>query len=389
MCAWRVDQMVDHLNVSYLYKKRGVYYFSKRVPYDVRSYYKSDRIVICLRTKSNVSAIRSSKSLYQKLDDYWTSIRLTKMQVPAEHMLVSKPPVNNNSNAPLLSEVLTTYLKLKGEGKDKIFVRAANRNIKYVIELLGDLPVDVYSSKDASKFRDYLLDRGLLISSVKRIFSSIRSIINLSITEEGISCINAFSKTYMPESNNVEIRKPIPIKDIKHIQLLCREYDDDLRWLIALLSNTGMRLGEGVGLLKSDINLNSDIPHISLIPHPWRRLKTKSSQRCIPLVGESLWACKRILEHNNDSIYAFPRYTSPKECNTNSASATLNKWLKEKLINDYVIHGFRHSFRDRLRAKECPSEIIDQLGGWSLRSVGEGYGRGYDLDVLHKWISKI
>ena len=389
MCAWRVDQMVDHLNVSYLYKKRGVYYFSKRVPSDVGSYYKNDRIVICLRTKSNVSAIRSSKSLYQKLDDYWTSIRLTKMQVPAQHMLVSKPPVNSNSNAPLLSEALSTYLKLKGEGKDKIFVRSANRNIKYVIELLGNLPIDEYSSKDAAKFRDFLLDRGLLISSVKRIFSSIRSIINLSITEEGIGCINAFSKTYMPESNNVEIRKPIPIKDIKHIQLLCREYDDDLRWLIALLSDTGMRLGEGVGLLKSDINLNSDIPHISLIPHPWRRLKTKSSQRCIPLVDESLWACKRILENNKDSLFAFPRYTSSKECNTNSASAALNKWLKEKLINDYVIHGFRHSFRDRLRAKECPSEIIDQLGGWSLRSVGEGYGRGYDLDVLHKWISKI
>ena len=35
--------MVDHLNVSYLYKKRGVFYFSKRVPCDVKSYYKSDR----------------------------------------------------------------------------------------------------------------------------------------------------------------------------------------------------------------------------------------------------------------------------------------------------------------------------------------------------------
>ena len=29
-------------------------------------------------------------------------------------------------------------------------------------------------------------------------------------------------------------------------------------------------------------------------------------------------------------------------------------------------------FRDRLRAVECPSEIIDQLGGWSLKSVGQG-----------------
>jgi len=221
--------MVDHLNVSYLYKKRGVYYFSKRVPCDVRSYYKSDRIVICLRTKSNVSAIRASKSLYQKLDDYWTSIRLTKMQVPAEHMLLSKPPVNSNSNAPSLSEALSTYLKLKGEGKDKTFIRGANRNIKYVIEQLGNLPIDEYTSKDAAKFRDYLLDRGLLISSVKRIFSSIRSIINLSISEEGISCINAFGKTYMPEIDDKKYRESIPTETIKHIQSLCREYDDDLR----------------------------------------------------------------------------------------------------------------------------------------------------------------
>ena len=86
----------------------------------------------------------------------------------------------------------------------------------------------------------------------------------------------------------VEIRKPIPIKDIKYIQSLCREYDDDLRWLIALLSDTGMRLGEGAGLLKSDINLKTELPHIKLIPHPWRRLKTRGSERYIPLVGASL-----------------------------------------------------------------------------------------------------
>ena len=41
--------------------------------------------------------------------------------------------------------------------------------------------------------------------------------------------------------------------------------------------------------------------------------------------------------------------------------------------------------RDRLRAVECPSEI----GGWSLKSVGEGYGKGYELSVLSKWLLKI
>ena len=123
--------------------------------------------------------------------------------------------------------------------------------------------------------------------------------------------------------------------------------------------------------------------------HPWRRLKTKGSERYIPLTKESEWAFQRILEHNKDNLFAFPRYISLEECNTNSANAASNKWLKDKLLNDYVIHGFRHSFRDRLRAVECPSVIIDQLGGWSLRSVGQGYGKGYELYVLSKWINQI
>ena len=99
-----------------------MFYFSKHVLCDVKSYYKSDCIVICLRTKSNVSDIRASKSLYPRLDNYWTFIRLTKMQVPAQHMLVSKPSVNSNSNALLLSEAISTYIKLKGEEKYKTFI---------------------------------------------------------------------------------------------------------------------------------------------------------------------------------------------------------------------------------------------------------------------------
>ena len=37
--------MVDHLNVSYLYKKRGVFYFTKRVPCDVKSYYTGSEFI--------------------------------------------------------------------------------------------------------------------------------------------------------------------------------------------------------------------------------------------------------------------------------------------------------------------------------------------------------
>jgi hypothetical protein len=44
--------------------------------------------------------------------------------------------------------------------------------------------------------------------------------------------------------------------------------------------------------------------------------------------------------------------------------------------------------RDRLRAVECPTDIIDQIGGWSRKGVGEsyGYGRGYQVEQLWAWM---
>ena len=39
-----------------------------------------------------------------------------------------------------------------------------------------------------------------------------------------------------------------------------------------------------------------------------------------------------------------------------------------------------------LRAVSCPSEIIDQIGGWSSGTVGASYGKGYELPVLFKWM---
>ena len=57
------------------------------------------------------------------------------------------------------------------------------------------------------------------------------------------------------------------------------------------------------------------------------------------------------------------------------------------LLRD-VIHSFRHSLRDRLRAIECPADIIDQIGGWSSSGVGSSYGNGYTIEVLGRWMNE-
>ena len=226
-------------------------------------------------------------------------------------------------------------------------------------------------------------------STVERVFSSIRSIINLAIKEHGLEGTNGFLGTFIPDGLRETTRKPIPVNVIKDIQKTCEEIDDDLRWLIALLSDTGMRLGEAVGLLKSDIIIDTETPHLNLVPHPWRRLKTSGSERKIPLVGASLWSARRIRQSDPTNQFAFPRYCNEQLHNSNSASAALNKWLRTHAPDGCVVHSFRHSMRDRLRAVECPKEIIDQIGGWSSSDVGESYGKGFQLSNVKDWMNNL
>ena len=134
--------------------------------------------------------------------------------------------------------------------------------------------------------------------------------------------------------------------------------------------------------------LDSEIPYINLKPNESRRLKTKQCSRKIPLIGLSLWAAQQVKSEFNRT-YAFPRYTKGGRCNANSASAALNKWLKQIASESVTVHSFRHSLTDRLRAVQCPRDIIDAIGGWTVVSIGEKYGEGYKLDVLHEWMVKL
>ena len=136
-------------------------------------------------------------------------------------------------------------------------------------------------------------------------------------------------------------------------------------WLAALISDTGMRLAEAVGLSKDDLKLTEEVRHIVMTEHPWRPLKTSGSWRwrIIPLVGASLWASQR-LSDTVSGEFLFPQYLDGISTSANLASTALNKWTETFLPKECLVHGMRHAFRDRLRAVNAPSDMIVQLGGW-------------------------
>ena len=379
--------MVDK-SPEYLMNKGGVFYFTRHVPNDLQQHYERPRIVMCLRTASKKAALRASHALASKLDDFWLKMRILDIDTPASHLLV-KGQIKEvfKSSAPTLSDSLATYCSLKGQDRAKMFFTAAHRNVGYVIDHLGDRPIDTYSTLDAASFRDWLVERDLSPSSISRIFSTVRAVINLTIKENGLNCINGFAKTFLP-TNDKEKRPPIPQDELRNIQKTCLDMSDERRLLIALISDTGMRLSEALGLVWEDVCLDHQYPHVSLVPHPWRPLKTSGSKRLVPLVGVSLEAIKTMHRQGVSHPFLFKSYTNETKCNGNSASAALNKWMKGHTEKG-VVHSFRHSLRDRLREAGVDREIIDQLGGWSVSNVGESYGAGHSLGKKYEAMERI
>ena len=377
---------------SFTFNKDGIWYFSRRVPADLRLHYKTGRITYSLRTKSIRDARVRAMSDAAKLDRHWHILRISSDDLPGKHLLadaVDEPVAEASNYDYSLKAAVAVYLRLKGNHRPTTFEAAVRRSCGYLIDCCGMKNLNEYVRSDATKFRDYLFAKGLNGASVARVFGTVRAVINLALSEFGLSIVNPFSNVYFDQSQGVKKRIPVKPEDIEKVQQECYKADDEKRWLIALIADTGIRLGEGAGLLRSDFMEQDGILCVNIRPHPWRSLKTASSERLVPLVGSSKWAAERILAQSTDSRFAFPNYNDGQRTNANSASAALNKSLKSKIGRDYTIHSFRHSMRDRLRAVECPSEIIDQIGGWLTHGVGNSYGSGFPVAVIQKWIERL
>ena len=113
--------MRNKCEANHVLYRDGVYYYVRRVPYDLTSHYDVKRLCFSLKTKSASAAIRASKSINQRLEDYWLGLRLQKMDIPAIHVVKSSDAVANDSL--LMTEACELYLQLKSLGRGPVFIR--------------------------------------------------------------------------------------------------------------------------------------------------------------------------------------------------------------------------------------------------------------------------
>ena len=361
-------------HIPYTLYRAGKYYYNRRVPsHAVKTYGPFIRHFLTQdRKELAVMVDRLNTVLEKSLCSKCNNVRVN---IPA---LVE----NFRPRPTYLSQAAEEYLALKTINQ-KPFVNA----ISCFIKLVGDRDISSYCREDAKVFIRHLHSKGNKTATIRRRINSLCAVFNFTYAEFDIDKRNPFMKLLIKGEGEDSKQR----KSFSHSQLISG-YEiafvskSKVKILMPILGETGCRLAEIIGLRVADIDLEKSLLHIR--PNLVRKLKTKSSERIIPLTDNARFALLKVLKCT-DASWVFPQYIRGGSCYATHASNALNKWLKNE-FEGLTAHSLRHTFRDRLREVQCPTEIVDQLGGWSsMSSEGIKYGSGYSIKVLRIWMKKL
>lgn len=293
-----------------------------------------------------------------------------------------------------LEDVRAVYVKEKLAGGVGPEHRGTMVRLDRVMRLAaeGGLPSSLEMSKltreHARKVRDYMLLRekhggGGRVSpiSVKRELGLLRAVITYGARELGLKDFgNPFD--HLPIEGltvdavpvvRVSARDKVAPLPQTMVSALRSKLTGDLRAIWRILTGTGCRLGEVTGLRVEDVDLDGPTPCIRIRWHEARRLKTMSSHRSVPLLGDALEAARSAVKAAEGSPYLFARYA--RERGPDAASAALMKHLRGFTSDKrYKVHSLRHGFKDRMRKAGVDKVSQDIVLGHAPVNVGETYG---------------
>ncbi|MDB0052998.1 tyrosine-type recombinase/integrase [Ascidiaceihabitans sp.] len=361
-------------HIQYTICRSGTYYYNRRVPkHAVDAYGPFIRQSL---SKDPIEAEALAKRLGNVLEGAWSATTVTQ-PVNISTIINSFKPRQST-----LSEMADEYLALKQI--DQIPPRVA---LNTFVSLAGDRDVSEYTREDAKVFVHHLEMKGNKTATIRRRINSLSAILNYAYSELDLDKRSPFMRLHIKnEGADVFKRGTFSNEQLKWGYEKALASSSTVKLLMPILGETGCRLAEIVGLRLDDIELNEAL--IQIRPNYARRLKTRNSIRTLPLLGYARMAIEQA-KRQSDGEWLFPRYIKDGLCRADNASAALNKWLK-KDFEGLTGHSLRHTMRDRLRAVNCPMDMIDEIGGWkSVTSIGNSYGRGFKMEQHHQYLGKI
>ncbi|MEC7762928.1 MAG: integrase [Pseudomonadota bacterium] len=273
--------------------------------------------------------------------------------------------------------------KTLGKSADQVrkWENPRKKAIKTFVAVIGDKPMSEITGDDMLDFRAWWLDRieneGLSPGSANKDLIHLGDVLKTVNKMKRLNLVLPLSDLSFREGEAVP-RPPFSDSWIRDKILEPGALDglnEDARYILLAMINTGARPSELAALSAPQICLDGDVPHISIEPVV-RQLKSANARRVIPLCGISLMAMRARPE-------GFPRYWDSSA----SLSATVNKYLRANGLMEtpkHSLYGLRHSFEDRKLAAGVDERIRRDLMGHALDR--ERYGKGASLTHLQSII---
>nr|WKN34380.1 phage integrase SAM-like domain-containing protein [Tunicatimonas sp. TK19036] len=421
---------------TYLRKRGKNFHFRKRVPKDFQGLFQKDVIQVPLGTDSRAVALQRASNFNLTLEDFWKSIvgvdeadatekfksavlkaKMFGFQYKPKHELVSQSPLpeflNRLNVADAVSDKDTKEVLLGGIDRPTVTLSKATEEffkheagnlkdlseyqlrkweiprrlaVKNFIQVIGDKPLTDVSRKDVLDFRNWWVNKidadNMSANTANKQFGFVKKIINTAVDNYTLDMnVAALFKGIFLKDSDKKTRHPFSSEFIKSVLFNTSDsgLNEEAQLLIFAMADTGARIAELTGLEERDIILNADIPHIKIRPNQIRVLKTKQSERDLPLVGASLYAFKTLGG-------SFKRYLGKPDLISN----TINKYYRENGLfpsENHSLYSLRHSFEDRLTAVEPPDKVQAALMGHKY--ARPRYGHGPSLEQKKSWLDKI
>ena len=230
-------------------------------------------------------------------------------------------------------------------------------------------PLKDATRDDGRKVVAHYEGQGRKSATIQKKIGWLTAAVNLAINEGRLK-FNPFS-SIVPRRNDQQMRLPLNDADMKAIKGALSRLDEADQVLLRLLATTGMRLSEAFEI--DGEMVERGCRHVIV------GKKTEQSLRRVPLPAA-------VLPHLPKSIRG-----RLFKGDARGASKRLNRFLNDCGIVDRrkVVHSLRHRAQDRLRAAGCSEDIRWALLGHEEKTVAAGYGEGFPVPLLRKWIDKI
>jgi len=272
-----------------------------------------------------------------------------------------------------LSDAYAYDLETHGGLRDEKIFKFA---FESVIKLMGDLDLMTMTPKDVQIWISKCEECGQKATTIKRRINALSSTVNRYFRDHEIEKRNPFSNTRIKDGVGTKTdRMPFNRQHLKRIDkyiLNSPRTSDDIKRIIPLLKMTGARPLEIGGLDASDVLIDHEFPHLWIRNNPHRRIKTKGSERRIPLVGVALEAARAAKTTNPVG----PIFTRTSH-DTNSLSQRLNKLIRRSGVpksTRLVAYSFRHTLEEALRSAGVREHTQKRIMGHADTSITGRYG---------------